>query len=54
MGETKTQIRDMRIYQATSSLSRPIADATHDISKRLLFMFWKWKQKEASWGKGIS
>lgn len=33
MGEIKTLIRDMRIYQATSSLSRPIADATHDISK---------------------
>lgn len=33
MMETKTQIRDMRIYQATSSLSQPIADATHDISK---------------------
>ena len=23
------------------------------ILARLLFMFWKWKQKEASWGKGI-
>jgi len=28
-----TQIKDIRIYQATSKLSHPIADSTHDISK---------------------
>jgi len=29
----KTLINDVRIYNAVSTLSRPIADATHDISK---------------------
>lgn len=33
MIETQTKIKDIRIYQAVSKLSRPIADATHDISK---------------------
>ena len=33
MIETQTRIKDIRIYQAVSKLSRPIADATHDISK---------------------
>ena len=29
----KTSIKDVRIYSAVSTLSKPIADATHDISK---------------------
>lgn len=29
----KTSIKDIRIYSAVSTLSKPIADATHDISK---------------------
>lgn len=33
MIETQTKTKDIRIYQAVSKLSRPIADATHDISK---------------------
>ena len=33
MNNTATGIKDIRIYQATSKLSRPIADSTHDISK---------------------
>ena len=33
MTDKETRIREIRIYQAVSRLSRPIADATHDISK---------------------
>ena len=33
MNTGDTHIRDIRICQAVSTLSRPIADATHDISK---------------------
>ncbi len=33
MKSDNAAIRDLRIYQATSKLSHPIADATHDISK---------------------
>ncbi|MDR3231027.1 MAG: mandelate racemase/muconate lactonizing enzyme family protein, partial [Synergistaceae bacterium] len=29
----KTEIRDMRIYRAVSSITKPIADSTHDISE---------------------
>ena len=53
MGETKTLIRDMRIYQATSSLSRPIADATHDISK-IAFYVLEVETEGGILGKGIS
>ena len=31
--QMKTSIKDVRIYSAVSTLSKPIADATHDISK---------------------
>ena len=33
MNENETYIKDIRIYQAVSKLSHPIADSTHDISK---------------------
>ena len=33
MNENETHIKDIRIYQAVSKLSHPIADSTHDISK---------------------
>ena len=33
MNEKDTYIKDIRIYQAVSKLSHPIADSTHDISK---------------------
>lgn len=33
MNVTETKIKDIRIYQAVSKISQPIADATHDISK---------------------
>ncbi len=33
MNSKDTLIRDIRIYQAVSQISQPIADATHDISK---------------------
>lgn len=33
MGMKDARIRDIRIYQATSQISQPIADSTHDISK---------------------
>ena len=33
MNSGDTHIKDIRIYQAVSTLSHPIADATHDISK---------------------
>lgn len=33
MEKKATEIKDIRIYQATSQISQPIADSTHDISK---------------------
>ena len=36
------QIKEVRIYSAVSKITKPIADATHDISK-IAFMFWRWK-----------
>ena len=33
MNKEDTLIKDIRIYQAVSKLSHPIADSTHDISK---------------------
>lgn len=33
MEQVQTKLKDIRIYQAISQLSQPIADATHDISK---------------------
>lgn len=33
MNVSETLIKDIRVYQAVSKLSHPIADATHDISK---------------------
>ena len=33
MNDNDTYIKDIRIYQAVSKLSHPIADSTHDISK---------------------
>lgn len=33
MKQQDTKIKDIRIYQAISQISQPIADATHDISK---------------------
>lgn len=33
MKQQGTRIKDIRIYQAVSKISQPIADATHDISK---------------------
>ncbi len=33
MNKNDTLIKDIRIYQATSQISQPIADSTHDISK---------------------
>ncbi|WP_343209878.1 mandelate racemase/muconate lactonizing enzyme family protein [Anaerolentibacter hominis] len=33
MSHSNTEIKDIRIFQAVSQLSRPIADATHEISK---------------------
>lgn len=33
MNSAETRLKDIRIYQAVSRISQPIADATHDISK---------------------
>lgn len=51
MGTKNTSLRDMRIYRATSSLSRPIADATHDISK-IAFYVLEVETREGIVGQG--
>lgn len=36
---TATRIRDIRVFRATSTISQPIADATHDISEIAFYVY---------------
>ena len=41
MDASKTLIKDIHIYRAVSRISKPIADATHDISKIAFYVCWR-------------
>ena len=53
MNENETHIKDIRIYQAVSKLSHPIADSTHDISK-IAFYVLEVETKGGVIGQGVS